>query len=110
MVEHFHALNDCSWPYSACQRRQPNSLGIFASPPSLGEQFIQRVHDAVAIFAQGDYKFAEMLVWNRHNFQRMQDHLDLLDFEGRIESWIAYFPERRLSHHRHNHSATVAVI
>ncbi|OGA33000.1 MAG: hypothetical protein A3F75_12680 [Betaproteobacteria bacterium RIFCSPLOWO2_12_FULL_64_23] len=62
--------------------------------PSLREQFVQGVHDAAAFLAQGFHEFAQLLVWNRDNFQRMQDDLNILDPEGWIESRVIYFPER----------------
>jgi hypothetical protein len=62
--------------------------------PSLGEQFVQGVHDADTFVRQGCHEFAQLLVGNGDNFQRMQDYVNILDLERRIESRAAYFLKR----------------
>jgi len=94
-LEHRHAAMHLVW---------------IALSPRSGEQFVQGVHDAVTLWDQGSYKFAQFLVWNRHNFQRMQNDVNILDLEGRIESQVAYFSERGLSNQWHYNSTTITVV
>jgi len=54
--------------------------------------------------------FAKQLVWNRDNFERMEDHLNIFDFERGIKSRIAYLPQCGFSHHGDKHPPTITVI
>ena len=80
------------------------------SSPGLSEQLIKGVHDAVTLRSQRLHVLTQLLVWNRDNFERMQDHLKRFDFERRIKSLIAYLPESSFSNQGNNHSPTVTVI
>src|SRR3972149_5433366 len=81
-------------PEGHCRNMAKLRLSDQRLSPSLREQFVQGVPDAAAFLAQGFHEFAQLLVWNRDNFQRMQDDLNIFDLEGWIESRVIYFPER----------------
>jgi hypothetical protein len=77
--------------------------------PPLGQEFIIGV-DSDARWTQGCHMFAKYVTWNRDSFERMQDHLNLLDLERGIESRIACLPDNGLAHHMYNHPSTANVI
>src|ERR1035438_3783574 len=53
--------------FPATYRRQKRYLRPL--PPGLGKQFVQSIHYAIPILAQGFHEFAKLSVGNRHDLQ-----------------------------------------